>query len=143
VTATAGTEAHADNARLLRDLEAATEEDRWNLLLTRMQQEVASVLGFGAGEQPALDEGFFKLGMDSLTSVELKTRLEAALGRALPPTLAFEYSTIESLARHLYSELFGTTPAENAGLAELEQLSEEDAHAELLAELASLKRELQ
>jgi len=130
---------------LLDRLQSSPAPERWSLLLSFIRQQVSSVLGFVPGEEPALDQGFFKMGLDSLTSVELKTRLEAALGRRLPPTLAFEYSTIESLARYLYSEIFGGEPFPDkvTSESELEDLSEEDAQAVLLAELAVLKRELQ
>ncbi len=130
---------------LLDRLQSTPAPERWPLLLSFIRQQVSSVLGFASGEEPALDQGFFKMGLDSLTSVELKTRLEAALARRLLPTLAFEYSTIESLARHLYSEIFGGAPFPETATAEseLENLSEEDAEAALLAELAILKRELQ
>jgi acyl carrier protein len=141
--AAAVAQSHAGTTSLLQRLEATDESERWPLLLAHIQQEVSNVLGFSESEQPALDEGFFKLGMDSLTSVELKTRLEAALARPLPPTLAFEHSTIESLARHLYSEIFGAPSSESESLAALEQLSDEEAQAEFIAELASLKREMQ
>jgi acyl transferase domain-containing protein len=133
-----------DSTSLLARLDAAPEKERWGLLLAHIQQEVSNVLGFSPGEQPTLDEGFFQMGMDSLTSVELKTRLEAVLARPLPPTLAFEHSTILSLARHLYHEIFGASPGpESDDIAALDRLSDEEARAEFIAELASLKRELQ
>jgi len=140
---------------MIRRFEQTSPGDRWDMMLSHVKTEVAKVLGFGPGEEPALDEGFFKMGMDSLTSVELRTRLEATLGRSLPATLAFEHSTVETLARHLYSELFGNEPeispiqADVDGnstatlLAGLEQLSEDAARTELLEELANLKRDLQ
>jgi hypothetical protein len=46
-------------------------------------------------------KGFFEFGMDSLTSLQLRRRLEQALGRPLPSTLAFNYPTIEALASYL------------------------------------------
>jgi acyl transferase domain-containing protein/acyl carrier protein len=40
-------------------------------------------------------------GLDSLAAVEISGDLEAWLGVPVPPTLAYEYPTVESLARHL------------------------------------------
>jgi acyl-CoA synthetase (AMP-forming)/AMP-acid ligase II/acyl carrier protein len=44
---------------------------------------------------------FAEYGLDSVTAVELADALETALGTTLEPTLAYEYPTIEALARHL------------------------------------------
>jgi acyl carrier protein len=51
--------------------------------------------------------GFFDAGMDSITSVELKLRLDALTGRALAPTAALEHPTIAALAEHLLTDLLG------------------------------------
>jgi hypothetical protein len=41
------------------------------------------------------------LGMDSLTSVQLRDRLQNQLGRPLSSTLALNYPTLETLVAHL------------------------------------------
>jgi hypothetical protein len=89
--------------------------------------------------------GFFEMGMDSLTSVQLKKRLEAGIGRSLPPTIAFNYPTIEKLAVYLARDVFSfdppvDTPVEPAALpvAEVERvesLSVDNLKATLLEEL--------
>ncbi|TMB88737.1 MAG: hypothetical protein E6J44_03805, partial [Chloroflexi bacterium] len=43
-------------------------------------------------------------GMDSLQAVSLAADLEGWLGRTLPPTLAYDYPTIEALAHYLAGE---------------------------------------
>ena len=50
-------------------------------------------------------KGLFDLGMDSLMSVELKSRLEAATGCALPTTLTFKYPTVVALTDFLGERL--------------------------------------
>jgi acyl carrier protein len=64
---------------------------------------VARILDLPPGA--ALDErqGFFEMGMDSLMAVELKRRVEAALGLELPRTVALEFPNVAALARHLAS----------------------------------------
>jgi len=47
--------------------------------------------------------------MDSIMTVQLRSQLEAALGRSLPPTVAFEYPTVASLAAFLASEILPST----------------------------------
>ena len=86
-----------------------------------------------------------ELGLDSLMSVELRNALAVPLGRTLPPTLLFDYPTIESLALHLANDVLNLdlAGAENPDAAaaaskdwkELEMLTETEAEALLLAEL--------
>ena len=48
-------------------------------------------------------ETFASFGLDSRTAVSLSGDLERWLGRRLPPTLVWDYPTIDELARHLDS----------------------------------------
>ena len=47
------------------------------------------------------------MGMDSIMTVQLRHCLETSLVCSLPPTLAFEYPTIEALTRYLGQEVLG------------------------------------
>ncbi len=74
--------------------------------------EVARVLGFPPGETPDVRRGFFDLGMDSVTAVELAQALAAGFGAALPATIIFDHSNVEALARHLAREVLHLEDAE-------------------------------
>jgi hypothetical protein len=78
-----------------------------------------------------MQKGFFDLGMDSLTSVEFKNRLQNSLGITLPSTVAFDYPTVESLLDYLAQEILEINPVleKNEDLADLS----EDDIADLLA----------
>ena len=52
-----------------------------------------------------MDTGFFDLGMDSLTSMELRNKLQSSLKFSLHSTLAFDYSTINKLVDYLGQQL--------------------------------------
>jgi amino acid adenylation domain-containing protein len=85
---------------------AAGDHDELRDLVRR---EVAMVLGHSDVSAIDTERGFFDIGLDSLTIVQLKTRLEQALGLTLPSTLGLEYPSIEALAAHIRSMLSTTT----------------------------------
>ena len=65
---------------------------------------LAAVLGLagpGAADPRRL---FFDQGMDSLTSLEFRNRLQAALGRPVAAGIALDHPTIERLVAHLAGE---------------------------------------
>ncbi|HEY9735002.1 MAG TPA: AMP-binding protein [Trichocoleus sp.] len=85
---------------------------------------------------------FAEYGLDSVTAVELADALETVLNRPLDPILAYEYPTIEALARHLAAEkstaevslpVDPTGPSEdtevNQLVRELEMLSDAEIQA--------------
>ncbi|MEV6693451.1 amino acid adenylation domain-containing protein [Micromonospora sp. NPDC051196] len=67
-----------------------------------------------ASGQIADDDSFLALGLDSLAAVDLVKRLEDELGRQLPVTLFFEYTTVATLAAALAESLPGQPPAQQA-----------------------------
>ena len=92
----------ADGSSWTSRWEAASADERRGLLVTVVRAEVARVLGT---DPAAIDpeQGFFEIGMDSLTSVELRNRLESQVGCSLSSTVAFDHPTVTALADHLAS----------------------------------------
>jgi len=132
---------------ILQRLEAARPQDRLDLLVDHVRGEVAKVLRLEPGRTIELNRGLFDLGMDSLMSVELKSRLEASLGRPLPSTLTFNYPNVGALADYLAKEalcLQLSLPAEPVtappelvtAAAESDDISEDELAAQLVEKLA-------
>ncbi|GAA2042529.1 hypothetical protein GCM10009839_51640 [Catenulispora yoronensis] len=94
----------SDLARQVRAL-SRIEQDR--LLVDVVRTEVAAVLGYAAPDAIEKAQAFKDLGIDSVTAVELRNRLNAATGLRLPSTLVFDYPSSAVLADYLRGELTG------------------------------------
>ncbi|TXC66085.1 SDR family NAD(P)-dependent oxidoreductase [Piscinibacter aquaticus] len=69
-----------------------------------VRQELATVLALsGSADSIPSDVAFSSLGLDSLTAVELRNRLQGAIGRPVPPTAAFDWPTIDEMSQQLAS----------------------------------------
>ncbi|MEO0349110.1 MAG: SDR family NAD(P)-dependent oxidoreductase [Cyanobacteria bacterium P01_A01_bin.15] len=88
----------------LEQLDKTAPEQQRQCLDTYVCQQVCQTLGFQPDE---LDRqtGFFDLGMDSLTALELKNTLQTNLGISLPSTLVFDYPTVAALLDYLATQL--------------------------------------
>ncbi|WP_051820257.1 type I polyketide synthase [Streptomyces flavochromogenes] len=82
--------------------DAASSGVRGELLLARVREQVARVLGEtdpDAGETDDLD--VFARGLDSLTAIELRRNLQRALGCRLGQSAVYDHPTVAALAGHL------------------------------------------
>ena len=139
-----GRETRAES-ELLKRLGDAPAPQRREILFAHVRTTVARILGFAAPELVEPRQGFFKMGMDSILTVQLRNHLETAVGRPLPSTVAFEYPTVDALTDYLLRMLAPvghatgatvslSTPAPSTGArVSREELSEDDLTA-LLAE---------
>ncbi|RKN10669.1 SDR family NAD(P)-dependent oxidoreductase [Streptomyces radicis] len=114
----------ADTAAAFRArLDGQSAAERAATLLDVVRGQVAAVLGHDSPRSIAVDRAFKELGFDSLTSTELRNRLNAATGLRLPPTVVFDHPTTAALAERLREEFGdGGTPGSSSVFDELDRL---------------------
>ncbi|PSB34990.1 type I polyketide synthase [Chlorogloea sp. CCALA 695] len=130
----------------LRQLENANKTTRHELIIEYVRSLVAKILGLNSPHSLDAHQGFADLGIDSLTSVELRNQLQSSLGCTLPSTLAFDYPTVAKLTDYLTEKLLQNSSFDlkesnadiDSTVAQMQQLTEAEAEALLLDELENL-----
>jgi acyl carrier protein len=94
---------------VLLELRKANVANRRKILVEYVESEICQVLGYELGKQSfEEDQGFFELGMNSLTAIEFKNKLQDTLDCQLSSTLTFDYPTIAKLVNYLDSEVISS-----------------------------------
>jgi polyketide synthase 12 len=95
-------------------LAALPPAERARSLTELVRSEAAAVLRFGTLDAVHAERAFRELGFDSITAVEMRTRLSRATGLRLPATLIFDYPTPTLLAGYVAGLLFPDEAAAEA-----------------------------
>ncbi|MFI1510107.1 type I polyketide synthase [Streptomyces sp. NPDC020597] len=101
--------ADTDSSALSRLLSGLSVPEQERHLLELVRRHAAVALGHGSAGAVDGEQSFKDLGFDSLSSVDLRNRLNAETGLRLPATLVFDHPRPTALARHLLRELAGVT----------------------------------
>ena len=115
----------------LEELTGLSAAERHDRLIELVRTTIAGVLHFDTAEDIAPDAPFANLGLDSLAGVEVKNKLEAALGTALPTSVIFDHPDTDALASYLDTVVGGEGETDevwnlddaDAELAELKEAS--------------------
>ncbi|WP_232792508.1 thioester reductase domain-containing protein [Actinacidiphila yeochonensis] len=112
--------AAATAAPLLARFAGLPEQRRRQEVAETVRRETALVLGHATADAVEDGRGFPEMGFDSLASVGLRNRLEAATGLRLKAGVVYDHPTPAALGDHVYAALLaaaGTGPAGPAGPA--------------------------
>ncbi|WP_394425996.1 SDR family NAD(P)-dependent oxidoreductase [Streptomyces sp. SGAir0957] len=105
-------DAKPTGAALSEQLTSLSPEEAQALLLETVRTQTALVLGHAEAARVSATEPFRKLGVDSLTALELRKRLTAATGLKLPATLVFDHPNPAAVAGLLAERLTRRPDAE-------------------------------
>ncbi|MEV0005529.1 SDR family NAD(P)-dependent oxidoreductase [Micromonospora sp. NPDC050980] len=100
-----------DTNRWAGELAALGPAERSRAVLGQVRRTVAEVLGYADVDRVPAGRAFKDLGIDSLTAVELRDRLQTLTGLALPASLAFDHPTATAVTDLLQSHVGGTDTA--------------------------------
>jgi acyl carrier protein len=132
----------------LEQWKSAPESERRSLVLAHVQERALGVLGLDASTTLDVRAPLKDAGLDSLMAVELRNALSRSIGQSLPATLLFDYPSLDQLVSYLMKSLKlvpqpASAPVETRVTANavVAALSDEEAEAQLLAELEGSSRE--
>ncbi len=121
----------------LAELADAPEKEQEEMISGFLQKKVGDLLGFASDDLPALDQGFFALGMESMQALELQAEIEETFRVKISDTAAFDYPDIQTFSVYLrelipFDELEADLPDDKESA--LKQV--QDDSSELLSEIS-------
>ncbi|UCH95826.1 MAG: aminotransferase class III-fold pyridoxal phosphate-dependent enzyme, partial [Candidatus Aminicenantes bacterium] len=90
---------------MVKKLKKGARGKQEELILERVQQAIRQVLNREEIRLADVHLGFFEMGFDSMTAIQLSETLAHGLGLSLPTTLIFDYPDIRSVTKYLVSRL--------------------------------------
>jgi len=126
-----------------QQLLTAIPEQRESLLIEQIIQQVGNILGIKDINKLDIELGFTELGLDSLSSVELRNKIQFSYELQLSQTVIFDYSNIRKLSNYLLSLIFNQELSTEQTILDhnlntVAELSEQEAKNLLLEELNNL-----
>ncbi|MGW2283100.1 type I polyketide synthase, partial [Streptomyces sp. NPDC001770] len=94
-------------------LAGMSEAERRRTVVELVRVQAAAVLGHDSADEIVASRAFRELGFDSLTAVDLRNRLNTAVGVRLPSTVIFDHPSASALADEILTELFGNATQES------------------------------
>ena len=92
-------------SNILEQWQTIPVKQRRDLLISHISLRVSAVLALSTDEIVSPQQGFFDMGMDSLTSTELRNLLQTDFNCSIPTTITFRFPNVETLADYLLQEV--------------------------------------
>lgn len=108
-----GDEERRRRLEFLGQYRKAPQSEQRRLMLDHLQNLAATTLGIGNPTTISHDEALFDLGLDSLTTLELRSSLESSLLLKVPSSLVFDYPTLHRLTDYFVDALASEEPAQS------------------------------
>ncbi|MEJ2619245.1 MAG: beta-ketoacyl synthase N-terminal-like domain-containing protein [Candidatus Thiodiazotropha sp.] len=93
-------------------LSEAPPDDRFNISLQQLESIFRETLSIPSKSTLSTDRGFYEMGLDSLTNIDLKNKLKSKLNVEITTTSLFDYNTLSSLAEYIVKK-YTTSPSAN------------------------------
>lgn len=110
-----------DNGELRGQLDAAPAFQHHQILVDYLREQLAGVLGIQDPQQISPTTAMFDMGLDSLTTLELKNTLGHSTGLELPANLMFDFPTIDGLSTELAKRLVEQSEQETPSVSQAGQ----------------------
>ncbi|WP_331001412.1 SDR family NAD(P)-dependent oxidoreductase [Nostoc sp. WHI] len=104
-----------NTSNILEQWQTIPVKQRRDLLIRHLSFRVSTVLGLSTDEVVSPQQGFFDLGMDSLTSTELRNLLQTDFNCSLATTITFRFPNVETLTDYLLREVLTISEVEIPG----------------------------
>lgn len=107
VTADTATSAvsRGNEPALVQTLLPLGREQQAHTLGRALQSELASVLSLPPARAPDPSQGFFDMGMDSLTAFEFREAIQRLTGLSIGTPIVFDYPSIDAMTAYLLDQL--------------------------------------
>jgi acyl carrier protein len=69
----------------------------------KLQHMLADLMGFIPPKLPEIDEGFFDMGMESVTAVAFQKEIDERFGISIDDTATFDYPNLSDLADYVFT----------------------------------------
>jgi|GEM_PF-1407354 len=90
---------------LVRRLQSEPESERTEIICQMIVEIAGEILGFQPPQLPNINVGLFKMGLESVQSMQMIDGVHKKFGVAFYPTVVFDYPTIADLARYLADQI--------------------------------------
>jgi acyl transferase domain-containing protein len=105
--------------------EARTDQFSEKEVCKKLQHMLADLMGFIPPKLPDIDEGFFDMGMESVTAVAFQKEIEETFGISIDDTATFDYPNLSDLADYVFTLISENSIMDSEPIIDVNGLIEE------------------